>query len=334
VRTKLLTVLAISLILPASAFPQRPRRVVTNEMRTENAPAPVLWRNPQGIANRNVFYGSGGKAGQPAGRFRFIEEDKGGTSPKFIVEDGRGVRWKVKLGQEAQSETAAARLLWAAGYFTDDVYYLKAARIVGLTRLSRGQEYVSMDGTIRGARFERREKSIKKVGDWSWYENPFVGTREFDGLRIMMAMINNWDLKQANNGIYNVGGRELRYVVTDLGATLGKTGGNWTRSKNDLKDFIRSNFIEEVEPNTVDFVMNTRPPLVYAVAVSYYSKRSRMENVTEDIPLANARWMGRLLSGLSLEQIRDAFRAAGYTPDETNTYARKIRERIQQLNRL
>lgn len=334
-RTRLLIILAISLILPVSAFPQREKKTAKiDQGRIVKAPVAVLWRNPRGIGSRNVFYGSGGKAGQPAGRFRFVEEDKGGTSPKFVVEDGRGIRWKVKLGNEAQSETASARLLWAAGYFTDDVYFLPSARIERLPRLNRGQEFVSANGTIHGARFERVDKSIKKMGDWSWYDNPFVGTKEFDGLRVMMALINNWDLKQANNGIYIVGGRELRYLVTDLGATLGKTGGNWQRSKNDLEDFAQSEFIEEIEPTKVDFVMNTRPPVVYAVAVPYYFKRSKMEAVTEDIPLSHARWIGRLLAGLSVQQINDAFRAAGYAPGEVIAYSRKIRERVRQLNML
>jgi hypothetical protein len=334
-RTKILIVLAISLILPVSAFPQREKKTPVKEgNRTVKAPNAVLWRNPQRMATRDVFYGSGGRAGQPMGRYRFIEEDKGGTSPKFIVEDGRGVRWKVKLGREAQSETAAARLVWAAGYFTDDVYYLPTARIDGMKKLSRGQEFVSASGIVQRARFERVDKGIKKMGDWSWYDNPFVGTREFDGLRVMMALINNWDLKQSNNGIYNVRGQELRYLVTDLGATLGKTGGGWGRSKNNWEDFVRSDFIEEVEPTKVDFVMNTRPPVIYAFAMPYYVKRSRMESITEDIPFEHARWIGRLLAGLSTEQISDAFEAAGYTSYEVRAYTNKIRERIQRLNRL
>ena len=39
------------------------------------------------------------------------------------------------------------------------------------------------------------------------------------GLRIMMALMNNWDLKSANNSVYAVEGESPRYVVSDLGAT-------------------------------------------------------------------------------------------------------------------
>ncbi len=259
---------------------------------------------------------------------------KDGTSPKFVVEDGRGVRWKVKLGEEAQSETAAARLLWAVGYFADEDYYLHRLRVESLPHLSRGQQFVSANNVVREARLERVIKGIKKAGNWSWFDNPLMGTKEFDGLRIMMALINNWDLKTANNGIYDLQGRELRYVVTDLGATFGKTGGDWSRSKNDVEDYISSRFIEDIKADEVDFVLNSRPPVLYAVAVTYYYKRTRMENVGEDIPRAHARWIGSWLAKLSAQQISDVFRGAGYAPPEVTAYTRKVRERIRQLNEL
>src|SRR5262245_4721454 len=86
--------------------------------------ASVLWQQQNNISSLNLFYGPGGEAHQPKGPFRFIEEDLGGSKPKFKVEDGQRIRWKVKLGGEAQPETTATRFLWAAGYFADEDYYL------------------------------------------------------------------------------------------------------------------------------------------------------------------------------------------------------------------
>ena len=60
-------------------------------------------------------------------------------------------------------------------------------------------------------------------------KNSFVGTRELDGLRVLMALMNNWDLKTSNNAIYEAGA-EL-YLVSDLGGTFGRTGSNFTLSK-------------------------------------------------------------------------------------------------------
>lgn len=318
-----LSVLALSLLLTTSAQPAK--------RTTSVQKAGTLWRQPSDIKTRNLLYGPGGQAGQPRAPFTFVEEDRGGTNPKFVVKDARGVLWKVKLGEEAKPETAATRLLWAVGYFTDVTYYLPRMRVARLPKLSRGEKYISHDGTIHGARFER---SYKKLDDWSWFDNPFVGTREFDGLRVMMALMNKWDLKQQNNGIYRVSDGDLRYVVSDLGDTFGKTGGDWTRSKGNLEDYLESKFIDKATNTEVDLVLNSRPPLLYAVAVPYYVKRTKMEKVSEDIPRSHARWIGQWLAQLSNSQIRDAFRAAGYSPGEVDGYSRKVRQRINQLNGL
>src|SRR5438105_8739895 len=86
----------------------------------------VIWRDPGRMATLNLLYGAGMKkhAPDPKGTFTFVKEDTLGTSPKFDITDQQGVEWKVKLGEETQSETAASRLLWAAGYFVDEDYYV------------------------------------------------------------------------------------------------------------------------------------------------------------------------------------------------------------------
>ena len=57
---------------------------------------------------------------------------------------------------------------------------------------------MSAGDTVTGARLERDSGSQDST-TWDWYDNPFVGTREFNGLRVMMALVNNWDLKDVNN---------------------------------------------------------------------------------------------------------------------------------------
>jgi hypothetical protein len=277
----------------------------------------VIWRDQGDMASLNLLYGAGGKehAPDPGGKFTFVEEDMGGTSPKFDVEDSQGVRWRVKLGQEPQSETAATRFLWAAGYFVDEDYYLAELKVMGLPKLHRGSSHVSEDGTVRGARLERKSKEAKNLGNWGWFDNPFLNKREMNGLRVMMSLLNNWDLKEVNNSIYEVNG-ERRYVVSDAGATLGNTGNVMTRSKSDPKGYANSKFIEKTEPDFVDFVLHAR---------------SDFEKVTKHIRRADAKWLGQRLAQLSEEQVRDGFRAAGYTPEEVSVYTQAMRKRIAEL---
>jgi hypothetical protein len=295
----------------------------------------AIWRNPGNIATLNLLYGAGGSehAPDPHGTYTFESEDMNGTSPKFDVKDAQGVVWRMKLGQEPQAETAATRLLWAAGYFVDEDYYIPEVKVEGLPKLRRGQEFVSEGGIVRKVRLKRKDKNIKKIGNWEWFKNPFVGTKELNGLRGMMALLNNWDLKTINNAIYEVNG-EQRYLVSDVGATFGKTGNSISRSKSNLKDYDDSKFIEKETPSEVDFALHSRPFFLTAVNVDNYENRSRMENITRHIPRTDAKWLGQLLGQLSEEQIRDCFRAGGYTPDEVNGYAKDVQERIAALNAL
>ncbi len=98
---------------------------------TESLPA-VLWRNPDDIASRNLYYGPGGEKHQPHTTYTFVKEDLDGSNPKFVVEDENGVRWKVKLGEEARPETVATRLVWAVGYFANEDYFVQDLHVLNM----------------------------------------------------------------------------------------------------------------------------------------------------------------------------------------------------------
>lgn len=292
----------------------------------------ALWTDRGDIRSLNLLYGPGGKEHSPAGKFTFVEEDKKGTAPKFEIVDERGVHWKAKLGEEVKSETAATRLVWAAGYFTDEDYYLAELQVEKMPKLSRGGQFVSADGVVRGVRLERKLKGEKKSENWSWFKNPFVGSRELNGLKTMMALIDNWDLKEINNAVYQEKGEGPRYVVSDLGATFGKTGNSLTRSKSNPGDYAKTKFIQKVARDHVDFFLSSRPFVLSVVNVPNYATRTHMQDVVKNIPLADAKWLGKLLEALSDEQIRDCFRAAQYSPEEIEDYAAMVKDRIRDLN--
>jgi len=327
------TLILLALTLSAPIAAQRHAKQKEKE-KAANLPA-VIWRDPGDVATLNLIYGAGGKehAPDPNAKYTFLKEDLKQTSPKFDIEDDHGMRWRIKLGQEPQSETAATRLLWAVGYFTREAYYLAEVKVTGLPKLHRGQSFVSPDGTVHRARLERRAKEVKVLGDWDWFNNPFLGTKEFNGLRVMMALMNNWDLSNPNNSVYEVDG-ERRYLARDVGATFGSTGNSITRSKSVLKDYVKSKFIEKVTPDYVDFVMHSRPFFLTVFNVPNYRERTRWEQITKHIPRADAKWLGQRLARLSEEQIRDCFRTSGYTPEEVEGYAKAVQKRIAELNAL
>jgi hypothetical protein len=297
----------------------------------------TLWSDPVDIQSRNLIYGAGGKDHQPNGTtFSFVDEDKGGTNPKYNVKDQDGVKWKVKLGAEARPETAAARLVWAVGYNTNEDYFLPTIHVSGLpAHLKRGQNLLGTEGEMQNVRLKRHLKGEEKVGTWKWRDDPFANTREWNGLRVMMAVISNWDLKDENNAIYDHGSERI-YMVSDLGASFGTTGFNprQTTSKGNLREYQHSHFITKTTSDYVDFGVPSRPALFVFFNPAEFFPRMKMRWIAKRVPRSDARWMGQMLAKLSPEQIRDAFRASGYSKEETEGFAQVVEKRISELTAL
>jgi hypothetical protein len=332
----LLVVFSLLFSQPVSSQPKR------SHDSKNSLTKPIIWRSPGNISRRNLLYGPGSPELAPVGPFTFIKEDKSGESPKFLVRDARGDEWTVKLGPEAQAETVSTRLVWAVGYFAEEAYYFDEVRISGLPTLTRGRDYVSGD-IVHGARFEPERVSMVSGSNWDWRKNPFDGTRELSGLKVLMILLNNFDARSANNRIIYVSGpraKEARYYVTDLGATLGRAGGlGGTRTKNDLADFLSTKFVRGVDARdgVVEFDYDTRPSGLGHLSVLhpfYYRHEVNKEKAMRGIPVAHARWIGSLLGQLSDEQLRDAFRAANYSDGVRDSYVAALRQRINQLTEL
>jgi hypothetical protein len=284
------------------------------------APASMaeLWREPADISSRDLFHGPGGTELVPKDTaFEFVAEDTSGWSPGFDVTDRSGLEWSVKLGPEAQSEVVASRLLWAIGFHQPPTYYLDRWTLTG-----------AQTGPQMPGRFRPELPDHKVAGNWSWYENPFVGSTPYRGLVVANLILNSWDWKSDNNRIYEVslpsGGVERRFVVRDLGASLGKTTYprllKWVRlrgfgqgTRNDLAGFEEQGFITGVDGSRVSF-----------------DYRGIYRDVVNSVTPRDVRWACELFARLSDEQWRDAFRAGGYDDQQTARYVTKIKAKIAQ----
>lgn len=296
----------------------------------------VLWRDPVGGGVRDVMYGPGGRRDSPRPPFTFVKEDLKGANPKIEIRDGGGVKWTAKFGIEAQPEIAASRLLWAAGFLAPEDYLVRDLRVENLpARLHRGQGLVGPDGSIRNARLKRAPRGFDKIGDWRWRHSPFTGTRELNGLRVMMALINNWDLKDDNNAVYERGGVRL-YMVSDVGTSFGSAAWKLdeSKAKGNAEFYARSRFIDRVTSEHVDFGVPGRPSALLLFDLPYFITTLRMHWIGRGIPRADARWVGQLLARLSPRQLGEDFRAAGYQPEEAAAFTAVLERRIAELQKL
>ena len=309
----LLIVLMLVLSFSAVAQDQTDKKEKSDKNKAEKKELtgkPVMWREPTDLESRNLLTGAGGEEMKPdISRLTFIEQKTGGFSTKYRVRDAKGNEWIAKIGKEAQTDTAANRLLWALGYETEIAYLVPKAKIEG-------------KGEYENVRLEARPASVKRAGNWMWENNPFMNAPEFRGLKILMVLLNNWDMKDDNNEILAMRGDpsgegELRYIISDLGATFGKTGGFFSRSRNKPSDYVKAEFIKTVNGDVIDF--------------NYSGKNQKL---FEGITVADARWLSNLMKRLSDDQIKDAFRAANYSAEEVDVLAGEVRERINALAKL
>src|SRR5215204_2617162 len=162
---------------------------------------PLLWEKVA-VSERDLYWGPGGREMFPQMEgMTFVERQTGGNNLKFRLREKSGREWIVKAADESQPEVAATRLMWAIGFPTEIDYIVPKVS-------------VAKWGTYQNVRFEARPDNVKRGERWSWDDNPFKGSNEFAGLRIMMAMLNNWDLKDENTVILRKDGK-LYYAISD-----------------------------------------------------------------------------------------------------------------------
>ena len=268
-----------------------------------------LWSRPE--PGRDLFYGVGRKAlaPDPAERYTVIEIKRSGFSRGYTVKDSRDREWSVKFPPEAPTEVAASRILWGIGYHQPPIYYLAQWHA----------EKAPSPNPQLPARF--REKSpdlhgLDAKGTWSYYRNPFVGTRELNGLLVLQVMLGNSDLKDQQNAVYKLDeqleGAAQWYVARDLGQTFGRTGV-LDAPRGDPAVFEHTPFITDVVDGKVQF-----------------DYRGRHKVLFERITAADVRWICTQLQQLTGEQWQDAFRAAGYAQPIAERFIHRMKSKINE----
>lgn len=276
--------------------------------RPDGAPANVdaLWEAPDDLSRRDLFFGPGGREGapRPDDLYTFRSADTSGHSKGFHVVGPDGRKWKIKIGDEASSEIAASRVLWAIGYHQPALYFVPHWTMAG------GPDVRPQPGRFR------LNSDHDATGEWAFDDNPFVGTRALHGLIVANVLMNNWDLAPSNNRTYRLdgrlgAGREV-YVVQDLGAAFGKTRLP-LGTRNDVDGFESQEFVTGIEDG--------RPVFDY---------HGLHKKLLREITPGDVTWVCGMLSQLSDGQLDDAFRAAGYGEELRARFVRKLKSKIAQ----
>jgi hypothetical protein len=268
-----------------------------------------LWYLPE--PNRDLYWGAGGRrlAPDPAAKYRVIDVKHTGFSRGLTVEGPGKRHWSAKFPPEAPTEVVASRILWGVGYHQPPIYYVGRWSAEGAP-----DPNPQLPARFREAKPDFHGLDAK--GDWSYYHNPFVGSRQMNGLLVLQAMLGNSDLKDEQNAIYElddvVEGARRWYVARDLGQSFGRTGVI-DAPRGDIEVFEQTPFIKGVEHGKVRF-----------------DWRGRHDVLVQDLTPADVRWICERLAALTDAQWRDAFRAGGYAPALAERFIRRMKQKIKE----
>jgi hypothetical protein len=291
-----------------------------------------LWREPTSADSADLRFGPGGADHVPAPPFQFREEHFTGSQPCLSVRDARSRVWRVKWGDEAKSEAFAVRMASALGYFAEVTHYIAEGRIEDVGPLSRARSCVDDAGHFREARFELEDSSVRMLFNehsWAWNDNPFVGTPQLAGLKILVMLLSNWDTKDrrdvsrgSNTAIFELRlsrwAREARYLITDWGGSMGKWGSNIvSRGRWDAAGF---------EAQTPSFITGVQDGVVH---FGYQGQRTA--EIARGITVEDARWFFGYAGRIGESAIGQGLLAAGADPDEARRFAHALADRIRLL---
>jgi hypothetical protein len=290
-----------------------------------------LWREPSLADASDLRFGPGGADGVPVPPFTFVEEHSAGSQPCVAVRDARHRLWRVKWGHEAKPESFAVRVAWACGFFAEVTHYVSEGTIEQVGDLSRARACIDEQGRFADARFELEDRTVRMLFEehsWSWDDNPFVGTKQFSGLKMVTMLLSNWDTKDrrdvargSNTAIFEVRtpwGREARYLIADWGGTMGKWGSNVVaRGRWDAAGF---------EAQTANFVTGVRDGWI-----NFGYQGQRTTEIARHITVEHAAWFYRYARRLREPALRQALVACGATEEEAQVFSRALVERIRQI---
>ncbi len=303
----------------------------------------VLWQDPGRVEDRDLRYGPGGPELEPKAPFTFVKEDLSGRSPKVQVSDGNGRKWVIKFGDEASPDTFCSRLAWAVGYIAEPNYFLEGEVIQGAHDLRRAREFIAADGKASGGRFQLRSKEPEYMEgySWGWQHNPFLGTPQLNGLKVLMMLVSNWDDKDiheatehgpalryhmlvsymrpgSNNAIYREGGRYL-FFIDDWGASLGRWGAPFGRNKWDCPGF---------SGQSPEFLRISSDG-----SLQWGYRGVSTQRITAGVGPADVRWLMQYLGRVTDQQLQAGLLASGASAEEAACYTSALRLRIGQLER-
>jgi hypothetical protein len=285
-----------------------------------------IWRDPGRVETVDFTAAARGATDPPRPPFRFTGEPSMGNNAKIEVIDALGRKWRVKSGPEARAEAFVTRLVSALGYFAEVTWFVKSGEVEGLPPGLRSR-VVDQNGRFSWVGFELIEADGKFLNEpWTWTQSPFTGTREFQGLKILVMLVSNWDNKDArdarrgsNVGVLETGGVRHHFV------------NDWGQSMGAWKTWFGNGTCWDCPAFKVQTEMFVRGS---GSRIRFGYRGQHTHDFSADVSREDVRWLMQYLGRVTDAQIHTALLVSGATREEQECFAAALRKRIEQLRNI
>ena len=322
------------IVLLVSCFSGCKLEHVTFAERKEYIRKAKVWHKTD-ISKMNVLAGpQNGLASVPEQEIRCTyqepQEEIIGFSPKFKCKlpDGQIVRVKYS-SRETLSEIAGTRLLWALGFYTDEVYPVKLRCVAcpskNLAKPSKDEPRVEklIEGAIIERNFRGKEIAIYSDQGFKWEEldqiDPKFGgstKAETEALKLLAVFMQHTDNKasQQRLGCYDEDIETKRFgelckkpliMIQDLGATFGQSSHEVRSSASMYLRGWKSQPVWNLAKEDAHLKKTGRK-----ICIGYLEPAIGGELFDPEISEEGRQFLANLLNQLTDKQIDDIFRVA------------------------
>ena len=220
-----------------------------------------MWSDPKDLKSRDLFYGPEGRPASRADRSRSKRRIWMGPIPSSwcamrLASNGRS-NWVWRRGRKPWPRACVGRGLLRHRRLLSSRH---ENRQHAPAKLHRGQKLVEPGGLVHNVRLEAGTQGPKETRQLAVAPRCIHRIAELNGLRVLMAVINNWDLKDVNNAIYQVDRRGFIWSATWARALDRRAAPGLARAQRTMwLPISQLSIYPPVTTDSVDFATPARP---------------------------------------------------------------------------
>jgi len=274
--------------------------------------------------------------------FYFKKTYKRNTNPKLGVFEklpsGKKKGWKLKFGREMNTEIVASRMMSLLGYYTDEYYFVKDAKVYFENKVEYEQMIVDWIGNFNDGTDFLPGNYIKETGEdengfYAIFLQGLLEARPKDEIRVGMFHVTemaNWEKREVRAQLLYqsfIGNIDFKPSSNNKVKIIkkGKDKANW-----EIRELVHDlgwAFGNQFSPNTPNkFKWSFIKKGLTKLKIKYRNNHfiDKLKNPFQQVSYSDMKWLARYLGQMTVGQLDQIIKISGWP----NAVAVLMKEKI------